>query len=123
MHDLADKPGLIYNCNETGMTFDALPLSVVTSKKEKKVRWRTSGIRPKQQYLACTNAASQAIPPMVIFDLKNLQQQLTGEIPGTLYGFSEKGWIDAHLFNGLLTTHFVKYATSEQPLLLLLDGH
>ena len=85
---------------------------------------RTSGNKAQTTILACANAAGQAIPPMVIFDLKNLQQQLTeGEVPGTLYGLSEKGWIDADLFNGWLTTHFVKYATSEQPLLLLLDGH
>ena len=44
---------------------------------------------------------------LVIFDLKNLQQQLTeGEVPGTLYGLSEKGWIDADLFNGWLTNTF-----------------
>ena len=39
----------------------------------------------------------------MIFDLKNLQQQLTGEVPSTLYGLSEKGWIDADLFNPLTT--------------------
>ena len=42
---------------------------------------------------------------------------------GTLYGLSDKGWIDSELFNGWLTQHFVKYATSERPVLLLLDGH
>jgi len=31
--------------------------------------------------LACANGAGQAIPPMVIFDLKNFQQPLTeGEV-------------------------------------------
>ena len=50
-HDLTDKPGQIYTCDETGMPFDARPLNVVTSKKEKKVRSRTSGNK-KSQYLA-----------------------------------------------------------------------
>ena len=31
---------------------------------------------------------------------------------GTLYGLSDKGWIDAGLFHAWLTQHFVKYATS-----------
>ena len=39
----------------------------------------------------------------MIFDLKNLQQQLTGEVPSTLYGLGEKGRIDADLFNPLTT--------------------
>ena len=39
----------------------------------------------------------------MIFDLKNLQQQLTGEVPSTLYGLNEKGQIDADLFNPLTT--------------------
>ena len=42
---------------------------------------------------------------------------------GALYGLSDKGWIDAGLFHGWLMQHFVKYATSERPILLLLDGH
>ena len=97
-HDLTDKPGQIYNCNETGIVFATHPLSVVTSKKEKKVRSRTPGNKVKT-VLAYTNAVGQAISPMVI---KNLQQELTeGEVPGMLYGLSEKGWIDADLFNPL----------------------
>lgn len=60
----------------------------------KKVRSHTSGNKSQTTILACANAAGQAIPSMVIFDLKNLQQQLTeGEVPGTLYGLSDKGWI------------------------------
>ena len=149
-HDLEHKPGQIYNCDESGMPFDARPLNVVTSKKLKKVRSRTSSNKSQTTILACANTAGQAKPPMVIFDLKNLQQPLTEEeVPGmcfvinlssnkehtvmiivivitllgTLYGLSDKGWIQAGLFHGWLTQHFVKYATSERPILLLLDGH
>ena len=85
-HGLTDKPGQIYNCDESGMPFDARPLNVITSKHLKKVRSRTSGNKSQTTVLACANAAGQVIPPMVIFDLKNLQQELTkGEVPGTLY--------------------------------------
>jgi len=37
-HGLEHKPGQIYNCDESGMPFDARPLNVVTSEKLKKVR-------------------------------------------------------------------------------------
>ena len=88
------------------------------------MRSRTSGNKFQTTVLACANAAGQVIPPMVIFDLKNLQQDLMkGEVPGMSYGLSDKGWIDAELFNGWVSKHYVKYATAERPLLLLLDGH
>jgi len=45
-----------------------------------------------------------------------------GEVPGTIYGMSEKGWTDQELFLYRLK-HFLKYANPGRPLLLLLDGH
>ena len=33
------------------------------------------------------------------------------------------GWIDTELFHSWLSTHFLKYAVSSRPLLLILDGH
>ena len=60
-HGLEHKPGQIYNCDESGMPFDARPLNVVTSKKMKKVRSRTSGNKSQTTILGCANAAGQAI--------------------------------------------------------------
>jgi len=60
---------------------------------------------------------------MVIFEGKYLNNKWTaGEIPGTLYGMSGKGWTDQELFLYWLK-HFIKYANPGHPLLLLLDGH
>lgn len=61
---------------------------------------------------------------MVIFNRKNLTPELTrGEVPGTIYGLSPTGWIDRELFFGWFNSHFLEYAPSARPLLLLLDGH
>ena len=61
---------------------------------------------------------------MVIFDAKKLNHAWTAhEIPGTKYGLSDKGWINTDLFEGWLVEHFLEYAVSARPLLLLLDGH
>ena len=57
---------------------------------------------------------------LVIFDCQAFNPELTNdEIPGTLYGLSSNGWIDKDLFSD----HFLAYAPSYRPLLLLLDGH
>ncbi len=67
---------------------------------------------------------STIIPPIVIFDAKNLNHHWTAdEIPGTKYGLSDKGWITSELFEGWLVEHFLEHAVSRRPLLLLLDGH
>ena len=73
--------------------------------------------------IGCGNAVGQSIPPMVIFEGKYLNHEWTvGEIPGTLYGMSDKGWTDQELFLFWLK-HFLRYANPGRPLLLLLDGH
>ena len=60
----------------------------------------------------------------MIFDLKTLNHEWTeGEISGTTYGLSDKGWVDSELFCGWLIDHFAKYAVGARLLLLLRDGH
>ena len=46
-----------------------------------------------------------------------------GEVVGTTYGLSSRGWVDMELFKGWFSDHFLNYAVSARPLLLLLDGH
>ncbi len=121
---LRTSPGQVYNMDETGMPLDPKPPKVVTRRGQKKVRYRTSGKKGQITVLGCINAIGNTIPPMVIFDAHNLNRSwTTGEVPGTIYGLSEKGWIDRELFQGWMTDHFIKYAVSARPILLLLDGH
>ena len=63
-------------------------------------------------------------PPMVVFEGRYLNYQWTiGEVPGTYYGMSGKGWSDQELFQHWLKDHFLKYAVSQRPLFLMMDGH
>ena len=49
--------------------------------------------------LACASASGYSIPPMVVFDRKHLQMDMTrNEVPGTFYRLSNSGWMDAELF-------------------------
>ena len=60
---------------------------------------------------------------MVIWDRKTLHPDMTkGEIPGTLYGLSSKGWIDQELFQ-VWFEFLLRYAPPVRPLFLLMDGH
>ena len=60
---------------------------------------------------------------MVIFEGKYLNLLWTvGEVPGTYYSMSEKGWTDQELFKHWLKDHFLQYPVPSQPLLILLDG-
>ena len=53
-----------------------------------------------------------------------MNPQLTdGEVPGTMHGLSEKGWMDSDIFENWFTHHFLAHIPSTRPILLLLDGH
>ena len=123
-YNLADSPAQIYNMDETGMPLDHRPPSVIAKRGQKKVRSRVSGRKEQITVIGCGNAVGQSIPPMVIFEGKYLNHQWTvGEVSGTYYGMSGKGWTDQELFMHWLKEHFLKYAVPGRPLLLLLDGH
>ena len=70
--------------------------------------------------MACVSAAGSFMPPIVILESKTLPPRFTeGDISGTAYGLSAKGWIDQKLFDGWFTDHFFKYTPVIRPLLLL----
>ncbi len=119
-----DKPSHIFNTDETGMPLDPPPLKVVVPAKAKHSQTVCTGDKAQVTVLACCNAAGYTIPPMVMFDRKTLKPEMTlGEIPGTMYKLSSKGWIDSELFEGWFSCHILAYAPPVRPLLLLLDGH
>ena len=123
-NDLVDKPGQIYSVDESGMLLDHHPSRVLATKGQQKVRYRTSGNKSQVTVIGCIKATDAAMPPFVVWDAKSLNMEWTkGEVPGTIYGLSQRGWIDMEVFKGWFSKHFFKYAVSSRPLLLLLDGH
>lgn len=122
--DVIDKPAQIYNCDESGMPLEHKMPKTVAPKGTKKVRQHSSGNKTQITVLGCANAAGQALPPMVVFSGKNFNHALSeGEVPATLYGMSDSGWMDQELFAAWFSTHFLKHAVSSRPIVLLLDGH
>ena len=121
---ILDQPTQLFNCDESGFSMDHKPGKLIGLKKERFLNMTTSGEKAQLTVLACVCAAGYAIPPMIIFDRKRLKPEFTvGEIPGTLYAMSGKGWIDSELFENWFSKHFLSHAPSSRPLLLLLDGH
>ena len=97
-NQLIDSPARIYNVNETGISLDSHAPKVVAKRSQKKVRYRTSGNKSQITVMACVNASGQCIPPFVIFDAKLLNiDWKNGEVVGTAYGLSTKGWVDSEL--------------------------
>lgn len=61
---------------------------------------------------------------MVIFDGQRLNPEWTsGEVPGTLFGMSDKGWTDQELFYYWMTKLFIPNISIARPVLLMVDGH
>ena len=67
-----------------------------------------SGDKSQITVLACCSASGYVLPPFIILDWLNLKQEFTtGEVPGSVYGLSRKGWIDGELFEMWFVRHFL----------------
>ena len=123
-HGLLNRSSCIYNMDESGMPLDAKQLKRVAKKGMKKVHGQSSGDKSQITLVACGNAAGTVLPPMLIFKGERLNHEWTrGEVPNTLYGMSENGWIDQELFFYWLKDLFLKYIPPERPVMLVMDGH
>ena len=119
-NELMGKPGQIFNMDGSGMPQDAKSPKVV-GRKGVPVSSIGSGDKTQITLVACISAAGHCVPPMVIWDRKQLSPELTcGEIPGTIYGLSSNGWMDQELFDIWFNNHFLRYDPAARPLLLLL---
>ena len=123
-NDLVSKPNQIFNCDETGMPLNPKFPKGIVAKGIKHPRAVTTGNKTQMTVLACCNAAGYCLPPFVLFDRKCLRPAMCdGEVPGTMYGLSDSGWITSELFDLWFVHHFLPHAPAARPLLLLLDGH
>ena len=122
-NDLRGKPNQIFNMDESGMPLDPKSPRIVAERGSDAFTIG-SGNKSQVTIVACVSAAGFCMPPMVIWDRKVLAPELThGEVDGTMYGLSGKGWMDRELFGLWFRNHFLCYIPSVRPILLLMDGH
>ena len=121
---LIDHPSLIFNMDESGFPLDPKPLKTIHKRGVKNPMTVSSGSKAQITVVACVSASGQCIPPLIVWKRKSMITEMAhGELPGTRYGFTEKGWMTGKLFDSWFKKHFIRYAPASRPLLLLLDGH
>ena len=90
------------------MPLDQAQPYVVAAKGQKHPRTVVTGSKKQITVLACANASGNALPPLVIFACKALNPELThGEVPGTMYGLTDSGWMDGEVFDSWFSHHFL----------------
>ena len=123
-NELISLPSRIFNVDESGFPLQAHKSSVVAEKGSKHPTTATTGDKAQITVIACVSASGATLPPMVIFDRKVLKADLTlKEVPETVYALTDNGWSNSEVFDIWFHNHFLVYAPTARPLLLLMDGH
>ena len=124
-YGLKEKPYLIFNIDEKGITPDHSPPYVVADSSAN-LPAVTTGKSQRMTLLGCGSASGCAIPPYFVFPGKRFSEQLMqGATPGAAGCVSEFGWSNSEIFKSYLKDHFIKYVPgrTNDHVLLLFDGH
>ncbi|CAH2091298.1 unnamed protein product [Euphydryas editha] len=124
-NDLMNKPGKIYNVDESGIQVNNKAGRVLATKGAKEVYTITSSEKGENvTVIACCSAEGQFLPPVLIFKGKNKKPEFTEGLPpgSDVYMNQKSSYINSDLFYKWFTEHFLpKKGTGKA--LLLLDGH
>lgn len=124
-NNLFDKPGHVFNMDETGLQLNNKPGKVIAIKGSKNVTTVTSGEKGETiSVLACVSGEGTFLPPFCIMKGKNVKQEFSdGMPPGSEVKMSQKsGYVNTDLFFDWLKNHFTPRKPTGK-VLLLLDGH
>ena len=84
--------------DESGFPLNPKPIKTVNCCGSKNPYCVSSGSKSQVSIAACVSAAGQSLPPYITWRRKTLSPDLTiGELPGTEYGLSDKGWMNSVL--------------------------
>ena len=76
------------------MPLDPKAPNVVATVGSKKVCYHSTDRKGQVTIVGCGSAVGHVIPPTIIFDAKKVNHGWnSGELPGTMYGCSDSGWI------------------------------
>lgn len=124
-NNLMDKPHLIFNVDEKGISVDHKPPHVVSS-SDTRPPAVTSGKGQTVTIIGGGSASGMQIPPFFVFPGKRMNPDLLqGASPGASGTVSETGWSNSAIFRQYLEDHFCKFIPThaDQKILLLMDGH
>ena len=125
--DLKNKPCQIWNCDETGRSFEHNPVRVIADKGSRNVVGKTSNSRTNITIMACVNAMGSWMPPMFVAKGKTTASlhgfNTAAAPPGTMWSFQPNGWMTDELGEKWFTEIFLKHCGPQRPQVLILDGH
>lgn len=124
-NELFDKPGSIFNVDETGLQLNNRPGQVIAEKGSKAVSNITFAEKGETiTVVACCNAEGVFIPPVSIMKGKNKKKEFEDNMPpGAKVYMSEKSaYINTEIFFIWLQEHFLPRKPTGT-ILLILDGH
>lgn len=124
-NNLLDKPGNIYNVDETGLPLNNKPGYVLAEKGSKDVHKLTSGEKGENiTAIVCCNAEGNFLPPVCIFKGVNKKAEWEDKMPpGSYIVMSKKSsYVNTEIFSNWLENHFIP-RKAQGKCLLILDGH
>ncbi|XP_050304919.1 uncharacterized protein LOC126742315 [Anthonomus grandis grandis] len=124
-HNFYDKPGHIFNTDETGLQLNTRAGQVLAEQGSKCVPSLSPGKKGETiSVMACCSAEGTFIPPYYIFKGKNKKEDWhEGMPPGSTIRMSEKSaYVNSEIFLEWLRTHFLPRKPSGKTLLIV-DGH
>ena len=108
-YELSDKPHRIFNIDETGISPEHSPPSIIgprgtTVPAITSVRFGTTTV------ISSCNATGQSVPPFFVFKGKRASEDLlSGALPGTGSTMSATGWSNSLIFHEYIETHLSKH--------------
>lgn len=124
-NNLFDKPGSIYNVDETGLQLNTRPSLVIAEKGSKVVTTPTPQEKGETiTVISCCNAEGYFLPPACIFKGVNKKSEFEEDMPpgSVVYMSKKSAYINTELFLRWLKEHFLP-RKSPGKCLLILDGH
>ena len=125
-YGLKDKPHLIYNIDEKGLSTDHKPPKVVAGTFSQ-TQAITSGRSKLTTLIGAVNAVGQQVPPYFVFPgVRMMGSLLDGASPGADGTVSATGWSNSEIFSAFMKDHLIKFLPSrdpDNPVLVLYDGH
>lgn len=111
------SPDLIVNYDETNLTDDPGKSKVIIRRGAKHAERIMDSSKVSTSVMFSGTASGDVLPPFVVYKSKYIYDVWTERGPkGTVYGNSNSGWFDSHLFEQWFFRVVLKYFKNKDPL-------
>ncbi|XP_057316504.1 uncharacterized protein LOC130657532 [Hydractinia symbiolongicarpus] len=122
--NLMDKPGTIFNVDESGMNLELRKGKVVIDRSQKHAYSQGKGSREHVTVNCCVSPGGLMVPPFIIYEKSFPSGNYSANGPtDALYGKSDNGYMDEDLFFKWFTRLFVPKTKHVGKRILIIDGH